>query len=620
MKKVFVLLLVFGTAARMASAQEDDKNIVIKQAKEEYRFIKGNSTNPVKVKQESQVVYQCNAYRTSLPVVEFYNDQVEINEVAAKVDGDRVKNLAPVREYYSSEGIFYSDARVCYFTLPLEKKNSTSEVRFEKTILDPRYFTNVFFTESYPVQQKEVTIVVPKWMKIEIKEYNFKGYTINKSVANKGDEDVYTYTIENSPALKKESSAPGITYIAPHLLIMAKYAEPGGSRITYFNTLDDQYKWYRSLVKQIGNEPTTIKAKADELTKGLSGDMEKVKVLYQWVQDNIRYIAFEDGIAGFKPEKAQETLRKKYGDCKAMGNLMAELLKAVGLDGRLCWLGTNHIAYDYSTPSLGVDNHMICAWVYKGKTYFLDPTEKYIGFGELAERIQGRQILIENGDQYLLQTIPTQTPQQNTSYEKRVLRIQGNDLVGKVYQTWKGENKEWLLSHLLEMKKEKQDEALRKYLAEGNQNYQISNLKILNLDNYNADLKIEYDLLFKEAAVTFDKEVYLDVDNRKDYAQFNVDVAKRKLPYQFSYKNHTIFETEIQLPEGTKVGALPPPVNVEKPAYSMVGAWKSEGNKVTYRREIQLRKTALPQDQFTEWNEAVTKLNEFYNHQLTLTK
>ena len=39
---------------------------------------------------------------------------------------------------------------------------------------------------------------------------------------------------------------------------------------------------------------------------------------------------------------------------------MAEMLKAIGLDGRLCWLGTNHIAYDYSTPSLGVDNHMIC--------------------------------------------------------------------------------------------------------------------------------------------------------------------------------------------------------------------------------------------------------------------
>ena len=58
---------------------------------------------------------------------------------------------------------------------------------------------------------------------------------------------------------------------------------------------------------------------------------------------------------------------KKYGDCKGMANLLTEMLRSVKLDARRCWIGTNHIAYDYSTPSLSVDNHMICAWMNKGK-------------------------------------------------------------------------------------------------------------------------------------------------------------------------------------------------------------------------------------------------------------
>jgi hypothetical protein len=70
-------------------------------------------------------------------------------------------------------------------------------------------------------------------MKIEIKEYNFNGYSISRNVKNKGDEDVYTYVIENAAAVKNEEDAPGPTYIAPHLLIMTKYAEPEGDRITY---------------------------------------------------------------------------------------------------------------------------------------------------------------------------------------------------------------------------------------------------------------------------------------------------------------------------------------------------------------------------------------------------
>jgi hypothetical protein len=616
-RKIAFFLLCFSV--QHSFAQDHDKNVVISKATESYAFVRGNKTNPVRVKQELSTRYACNDFRTALPIAEFYNDQVTLDDVEARADGDRLRNLKVVNDFYGSDGIFYSDARVCYFQLPLEKKGSVSEVRFRKTVQDPRYFTNIYFTEPYDVDQKTVTLSVPKWMKIEVKEYNFEGYSIDRNVETDRDGDTYTYTIHHARAFKNEEDAPGPSYLAPHLLILAKYAEPDGERITYFNTLDDQYAWYHKLTGEIGNDPAAIKARAEEITKGLTGDVEKVKAIYQWVQDNIRYIAFEDGLAGFRPEKAQEVLRKKYGDCKGMGNLMAELLKSMGLDGRICWLGTNHIAYDYSTPSLGVDNHMICAWFYKGKTWFLDATEKYIGFGENAERIQGRQVLIESGDKYLLQRIPIADPLQNTSFEKRTLAINGTSLVGKVVQTWKGEGKEWLLTGLHETKKEKQEDALRHFLSGGNANYQITNLKVLNLNNYNDDLKIEYDLMFKDAVTAFDKELYLDVDNRKDFSQFTIDTVKRKLPLQFPYKNHIVFETEIQLPVKAKVGTLPTALQVENPGYLLQGSWTSAPNKIMYRKEIELKKVLLKKDQFVTWNHDVEKLNQFYNNQLTIS-
>jgi transglutaminase-like putative cysteine protease len=618
-KRPFIIVLL-SLITFFSSAQDPDKNITIQEAKEEYRFVKGDKENPVQVKQTMETSYLCNDFRISIPIVEFYNKQIEVNDVNIWIDGDKVKGFSPNNDYYSVDGVFYSDARVCFFKLPLEKKGSISKVKFEKTVLDPRYFTNIFFAESYYIEKKQVSIIVPKWMKVEIKEYNFNGYSISKEVNNKSDEDIFIYTITKAPMMKQEKQAPGATYIVPHLLIMSKYADAGGQTVTYFNTLADQYKWYRQLVNQIGNETAAIKTKAEEIIKGIVGDIEKVKALYQWTQDNIRYIAYEDGIAGFKPEKAQEVLRKKYGDCKGMGNLMAEMLKTIGLDGRLCWLGTNHIAYDYSTPSLGVDNHMICAWLYKGKTYYLDATEKYIGFGEIAERIQGRQVLIEDGDKYILQNIPVATQLQNTGYEKRTLQIEGNNLSGKVVQTWKGENKEWLLSQLHEIKKEKQEDALKEYLAEGNPSYQIRNLKIININDYNADLKIEYDLFFKDAVTAFDKDLYLELDDRKDLGQLKFDIEKRKLPFEFHFKDHVVFETELLLPAGAKIATLPAALNIDRPGYSMSGQYILDKNKLTYRREIMLKRTRLTKDLFEGWNNDVTKLNEFYNNQLTITK
>ena len=91
-----------------------------------------------------------------------------------------MKDLRAAYEYYSVDNIFFSDARVCYFQIPLQKQGAVGEVKFEKTITDPRYFTSIYFTDVYAIKNKQVIIKVPRWMKIEFRELNFEGYTITK--------------------------------------------------------------------------------------------------------------------------------------------------------------------------------------------------------------------------------------------------------------------------------------------------------------------------------------------------------------------------------------------------------------------------------------------------------
>ncbi len=622
MKKVVILILnlacVFFLSAQTSS--DEDNNIVISKSRKEYRFVKGNAENPVQIKEESSRIYTCNSYRKDIPVVEFYNDINPIDDVDILVNGSKKHGIIPRYEYYNADGIFYSDAHVCYFNLPLQKIGSTSQVTFKKTTLDPRYFTSIYFNDNQDILDQEVKIVVPSWMQLDIKEYNFKPYKIQKTVVPDGDQTVYTYSMQNIPVIKAESSAPGPSYYAPHILVLCKSAEPKDEKYVYFKTVKEQYEWYRKLVLQIGNDEKIIKEKTAEITKGISSDEEKVKTVFQWVQDNVRYIAFENGLAGFKPEKAQEVLRKKYGDCKGMANLLTEMLRSVNLDARRCWIGTNHIAYDYSTPSLSVDNHMICAWMNKGKPVFLDATEKYIGFGEIAERIQGRQTLIENGNQYLLDRVPVATYIQNTSTESRKFSVDGNSLKGHVTQVWKGENKVWLLSGLFGVKQDKQENALKQFLAEGKQNFEISNLKINNISNYNADLKVEYDVFWKDVLTVFDKETYLDADNRRSFDNFKIDIEKRKQPYWFQFKNNLVFETEISLPAGKTASTLPEKLTISQPGYSFIASYNTVPGKIIYKNEIILKQVALQPENFLQWNKDIEQLTNFYNQQIVITQ
>jgi Transglutaminase-like superfamily/Domain of Unknown Function with PDB structure (DUF3857) len=620
MNKLLILIAFFGYTCT-ANAQTDDsdeKNVVISKYTREFRFIKGDATNPVQIKEESRREYTCNNYRTEILIAEFYNNIESIDDVNIYVDESKKHGITPKYEYHSIDGIFYSDAHVCFFKLPLLKKGSTSEVIFKKTILDPRYFTNTFFTENHEIANQEIKIIVPAWMQLEIKEYNFKNFGIQKNVVRQGDETIYTYTASNIPAMKDEDAAPGMTYYAPHILVLSQSAQPKNELFTYFKTVKEQYNWYQNLVQQIGDDEKIIKEKTEEITAGLLTSEEKVKKIFQWVQDNIRYIAFENGIAGFKPEKAQEVLRKKYGDCKGMANLLTNMLRSIKLDARRCWIGTKHIAYDYSTPSLSVDNHMICAWMNNGKPVFLDATEKYIGFGEVAERIQGKQTLIEDGTHYLLAKVPVASASQNTATEFRKFVIEENNLKGHVVQVWKGENKEWLLTVLNDIKQDKQENALKQFLSEGKPNFVISNLKIDNINNYNADLKVEYDVLWKEVVTVFGKEVYLDIDNRRNLQNFKIDTLKRKLPYWFDFKNNLVFETEIQLPADKTISSIPEKIAIKNSRYSFTASYTGTGNKLIYKNEIILDNTELTPEYFSQWNKDIQQLTNFYDQQIVL--
>jgi transglutaminase-like putative cysteine protease len=502
----------------------------------------------------------------------------------------------------------------------LPKKGSKGEVTFEETIIDPRYFTSAYFSQELPVISKELTFIVPRWMKMDLKEYNFAGNNIAKATSydSREDADVITFTAHNLSAEKTEPNSPGPSYLYPHIMVLCKSAVTNNHSFTYFATLDDQYAWYRQLVKSINNKNDVISARAKELTVGLSSDLDKIKAVFYYVQDNIRYIAFENGVAGFKPESADEVLRKKYGDCKGMANLTKSLLASLGYDARLCWLGTDHIAYDYQTPSMAVDNHMICALNLKGKMIYLDATESYLGINEYAERIQGRQVLVENGDKYLLSRIPLAAAAQNCDNETSKLTFDGASLKGNVDHLWKGEEKEFVLSSLNAIKKENTDKAMLDYLANSNADYEIKDLKLSSTSNPDKDLVAAYAVNYKNAVSIFSKAYYVDLDFKKELINSAIKIDERKHDYWFDYKTNISKETELAIPANYKVSTIPAALDIVNPDYEFHVQYQNRTGKLIYKKSILIKNTHLPVSKFAQWNRDIEQLAKTYNETVTL--
>ncbi|TCD00742.1 transglutaminase domain-containing protein [Pedobacter frigidisoli] len=615
---LFAAFFVANVKVVKASIIEIDSNIIILSATNTVSFNKDKQTGKVIINERSQVKYK-NNQATILPITEFYDDHSKIVSISCKLNNKTVKDFEPTDTYYSNKGIFHSDQRIKYYPLQVPA-NSIIEVNIEKNTFDPIYFNTIYFSESYPVTSKEIITKIPRWMNVFMKEINFKGYQISKSNAynEKEEYDITTYKCLNVPAVMTEDYSPGQSYIYPHLLALANEDNKVASSI-YFKSTQEQYNWYVNLISQLNKDiDPVISAQAKEIVKDKTNDIDKIKAVYYWVQENVRYIAFEDGIAGFKPDSAPEVLRKKYGDCKGMANLTKTLLKSLGYDARLCWLGTNHIVYDYLTPSLAVDNHMICAVMINNKTYFLDTTETFLGFGEYAERIQGRQVLIENGDHYMLSNVPATTNDMNADVVKKKLIIQDKNLSGKVTHSWKGEYKEYLLSSLYANKKEDLGNNFNHILSNNNSNYEIKELSNSPFNMYDADITATYNLLFKNSVDVFDKSFYLSLDNDKEYENFVIDTVTRTHDLWLPFKVNIIKEIELTVPSNYVVSSKPENLSIKNENYFFAISYDVVDDKIIYKKAIKIFNTKIPKTVFSTWNADIRKLTQNYSETITL--
>jgi Transglutaminase-like superfamily len=600
-------------------AKYPKSDVVAVDAKEEYQFNLAAGTVGAKCA-VSTVFVPLKDFVISSDAI-FYDDESKIEGMHALDNKKKIARYTQECKDYQSEGIFYSDAKVCLVQVPLDEKGLPITFAYDKTYKDIKYLTSVYFHEQVPVEEKTLVFNVPDWLEVEFREFNFKGYDIKKTTekdaANKSTR--YIYKLQHIPAFEKEYHSPNWAKSFPHIIVVSKSYTENGQKKVLFESVKDLYGWYHSLSKEVRNNPDELKPTVGQLTASGKNDVEKIESIYYWVQDKIRYIAFENGIMGFKPDAAQNVFKNKYGDCKGKANLLKEMLKVAGYDARLTWIGTSDLPYDYSLPSLAVDNHMICTVILDGKRYFLDGTEENIAFNDYAFRIQGKEVLIEDGDKYILDKIPEFAADRNKVETTLKLKLDGESLTGSSTTTYNGEAKMGLVGAYQSLRSDNKKDAFDSYLRSGNANLVLSNIKNPNWSDRQKPLQVAFDVKANHQVTRAGNELYVTLDWEKEFGSFEFD-STRKSDYELDHKVFINTQVEFTVPEGYKVDYMPDAVSNKKPDYSFEGSFTNKGNVIVYSKKIIVNAAILRKNDFPAWNDFVKSIDKFYNDQVVLVK
>jgi len=313
----------------------------------------------------------------------------------------------------------YSDIKYRTITMPGCTSDATIEYQVAITTIKP-YMDNNFFDSdrlqtSDPVELSIYEVSFPKDIKPNYRQYNF---STPPSILETKNRVVYTWELKNIPQIIPEQNMPPMSDVANRVAIST------------VESWDALAKWYWGLAGEQYGTDHAIDQKIEELTKGLSTTDEKIHAIYNYVAMNIRYVGIEFGIEGYKPHKAVDVFKNKYGDCKDHATLLIAMLRHIGVTAYPVLVDTAGIAkMDPSLPSPGQFDHEIVA-VPEGKNYwFLDSTSDVTGYKDLPPMDQGRDVVIIQPDRATIVKTPVFPAKTNSVIDNRTVRIKDNNSI-----------------------------------------------------------------------------------------------------------------------------------------------------------------------------------------------
>lgn len=600
--RLFTLIIFIGCLFK-TYAFEKNSNVVIDESKETYSFIANKNGDGIdKVKVKTATTYKATISAGKALATAFYDDNISIDKASAPKAKARYRHWIP-------DDIFFTDSKVCYLEIPLKEKGATATAQFEWTYAQPQHFTTIIFPSVYPIRNKEVRIEVPTALSDKIRIINHDlppSISLTKEQDSKDGDLIYTYHISDIRGLKLDKLAPDPQSTAPRISILSTFANH-----------QELYSYLHSLTIGFDQASDSIKSLALQLTSNCSDDASRIKSITEWVQQNIRYIAIEHGIYGQRPDYASEVLRKRFGDCKGMSVLLKSLLRCIGVDARLVWIGTEDVGSNWEqVPSLASGNHMICAVVSENDTLYIDGTSRHLSIGCYHPALQGQQAMIEDGDTCALHSIPTLPPNVNTDSLSASLRIVDGKICGNMSRSFTGINRMGILNAYSDISPTRRNELLRRYLSYPKNDFEVSTI---SLSDSNSTTFVHADVSDTRSCQIVGTSTYIDCHPIMASELQPIDITDRQsdllLPASCSYSSNI----SIDIPDGYIVEHLPEPFHFDNDDLDASIIYSVENSTIHCTASLRIKHRRIPLSILDERNQINRLIRQANSEQIILT-
>jgi transglutaminase-like putative cysteine protease len=524
------------------------------------------------------------------------------------------------------ENIFYNDTKETEVTF-------SNLVRFARTKLDytvvhhdVHFLTPFYFQSHIPQRSASYSVTMPKGVVIGYKLNGLHTDKVKMTKEEGRNEITYTWTATDLPSFKRYDNAPAYAYSIPHVVVYVKsYEDPrSGAKVSVLSSVDDLYHWYYGFIKNVDSKPDAeMTAIVDSLTKDVSSQKVKAARIYKWVQDHLRYVAYEDSLGGYIPRNAALVCLRRFGDCKDMTSVLVAMSRKAGLDAHFAWIGTRDIPYKYEElPTPMNDNHMICMTRIDGKWVYMDGTDRSILFGMPPYHIQGKEALVSiDAKSFEIVNVPIAGPEKNVTVDTTTLSLTGDDVQGEIAAHYSGYPAWYHSALMMYSSGTDRDKFLRRMTKRGSERFTQESADFKTLSDDAKDCKIAARFSLPGYVHHTGSELYLNLNLQRDYDDDYVDQAQREAPLEYSYRQQRRQVVSLKIPAGYKATYLPPDkADGDPQLWSYKLHYEQKGDRVFLIKDITLNTLLVTPDKFSVHNRLVEGLRDEYKESVVLSK
>jgi tetratricopeptide (TPR) repeat protein len=273
----------------------------------------------------------------------------------------------------------------------------------DKPLAPGNFWFSWQFASNVVVLDEQLEISIPRDRAVKIKSQKQQPAT-----RDEGNRRILTWKISHLESESKTAEKQELLYDSARGLL-----PPPDVMLSSFGSWNEVGHWYGSLQNDRVQPSPEIKAKATELTKGLTDDDSKIKAIYNYVSLRYRYIGIAFGIGRYQPHSAADILDNEYGDCKDKHTLLASLLEAVGIHAYPALLNSSR-AVDPEVPSPGQFDHVITVIPKGSQLSWMDSTPEVAPLGYLGMLLRDKPALVIMPESSEFRITPANPPYGNT--------------------------------------------------------------------------------------------------------------------------------------------------------------------------------------------------------------